>query len=262
MDLIEGLQYHAKKNHAVVGLGLDDSSSFSSKEIIKQSADNAKSLDYAEVVAYSSPSELVQALKNGDIQAAVRGNFGSKSVIKSIRKEFGISSIFRAAIMCLNEKDCFFLAPVGIDEGIFIEERLEFIKLIDPILQDLGVVPKIGIISGGRVSEDLGRSGVVDESLHAGEKLFSKAKDAGFDVKHYGVLIEEAYKESNVIIAPNGIVGNLLFRTLHLVGDCRSFGAPVLNLDKVFIDTSRSKNDYTDALMLASALADDDLIEY
>jgi putative methanogen marker protein 4 len=255
MDLIEGLQYHAKKNHAVVGLGMDDSSSFSSKEIVKQSADNAQSLDFAQVVTYTSPSELVLALKNGDVQAAVRGNFGSKPVINSIRKEFGITSIFRAAIMCLNDKDCFFLAPVGIDEGIFIEERFEFIKLIDPILQDLGVVPKIGIISGGRAMEDLGRSGVVDESLHAGEKLFSKAKDTGYDVTHYGVLIEEAYKEANVIIAPNGIVGNLLFRTLHLLGGCRSFGAPVLNLDKVFIDTSRSKKDYTDSIMLASALS-------
>jgi putative methanogen marker protein 4 len=255
MDLIEGLQYHANRNHAIVGLGMDDSGSFSSKEIIKKSADNAKSLGYAEVVTYSSPSDLILALKAGDVQCAVRGNFRSKPVLNSIRKEFGISSIFRAAILCVDDNFSFFLAPVGIDEGIFIEERFEFIKLIDPILQDLGVVPKIAIISGGRVMEDFGRSGVVDESLHAGEKLFSKAKDAGYDVKHYGVLIEEAYKESNVIITPNGIVGNLLFRTLHLVGDCRSFGAPILNLDKVFVDTSRSKKDYTDALMLASALS-------
>lgn len=255
MDLLEGLQYHAEKNHAVVGLGMDDSSSFSSKEIIKGSAAKAQSLGYGEVRIYSSPSELVQALKTDEVQCAVRGNFGSKPVLNAIRKEFGISSIFRAAIICLAEKSCFFLAPVGIDEGIFIEERFEFIKLIEPILQDLGVIPKIAILSGGRVQEDLGRSGVVDESIRAGEKLFQMAKSAGYDVQHYGVLIEEAYKGSNVIMAPNGIVGNLLFRTLHLVGGCRSFGAPVMNLKKVFIDTSRSKKDYADAIMLASALS-------
>jgi putative methanogen marker protein 4 len=255
MKLLKSLQYHAQKNHAKIGLGMDDSASFSSKEIIKQSAEKAISLDYAEVMTYTSPIDLVSALKNSEVQCAVRGNFRSTPVLGAIRKEFGISSIFRAAIMSIDDDHCFFLAPVGIDEGIFIEERFEFIKLIDPLIQDLGVVPKIGIISGGRVNEDLGRSGVVDESLHAGEKLYEKAKDAGYDVTHYGVLIEEAYKEANVIIAPNGIVGNLLFRTLHLVGNCSSFGAPVLNLDKVFIDTSRRKKDYTDALMLGSALS-------
>jgi len=157
-------------------------------------------------------------------------------------------------LMCIDEKNCFFLAPVGIDEGIFIDERFQFIKLIDSILQRLGVSSKTAIISGGRL-EDYGRSGIVDESLQAGEKLFKLAKEAEFDVKHYGILIEEAYSDSNIIIAPNGIVGNLLFRTLHFLGNTRSFGAPILNLDKTFIDTSRGKVDYTDSIMLASALS-------
>ena len=103
--------------------------------------------------------------------------------------------------------------------------------------------------------EDFGRSGLIDESLQAGKKLFYMAKDEGFNVSHNGILIEEAYKDSNVIIAPNGIVGNLLFRTLNFLGNARSFGAPVLNLDDVFIDTSRSKDDYTDSIMMASALS-------
>ena len=31
-------------------------------------------------------------------------------------------------------------------------------------------------------------------------------------------------------------------------------GAPILNIDKVYIDTSRAKSDYVDAIALASAL--------
>ena len=34
-----------------------------------------------------------------------------------------------------------------------------------------------------------------------------------------------------------------------------SMGAPILNLDRVFIDTSRAKRCYTDSIALASALA-------
>ena len=255
MNILESLEHYSKKNHALVGIGIDGSGSFTSKEIIKTSIEHATRLGYAEVKPYVSAAELVGALKSGEIECAVRGNLSAKEVINKLRSVFKISSTCRAALICTDERHCFFLAPVGIDEGIFIDERLEFIKLIDPILQDLGVIPKFSIISGGRSGEDLGRSGIVDESLHAGEKLCALAKDAGFDVEHNGILIEDAYKSANAIIAPNGIVGNLLFRTLYFLGNCRSFGAPILNLDKVFIDTSRGKKDYTDAIMLGSALS-------
>ena len=126
--------------------------------------------------------------------------------------------------------------------------------MIDSKLKLIGITSETAIISGGRL-EDFGRSGIVDESLRAGEKLYKLAKEAGFNVKHRGILIVEVYTDSNIIIAPNGIVGNLLFRTLHLIGKARSFGAPILNLDSIFIDTSRSKQEYTDPIMLASALS-------
>jgi putative methanogen marker protein 4 len=252
MGIFSQLQKLAKKNCARIGIGVDNSKD--SQKIIQNSIKTATAQGYAEVCSYDSPKELISALKTDEISGAVRGTLSAKETLDDLKREFKLVSLYRTALICVEEKYCFFLAPVGIDEGIFIDERLQFIKLIDSLFQRLNATSKTAIISGGRL-DDYGRSGLVDESLSAGEKLFNLAKEAGFNAKHYGILIEEAYTDSNIIIAPNGIVGNLLFRTLYYLGNTRSFGAPVLNLDKTFVDTSRSKTDYTDSIMLASALS-------
>jgi predicted methyltransferase MtxX (methanogen marker protein 4) len=73
---------------------------------------------------------------------------------------------------------------------------------------------------------------------------------------HYEILIEDAVKHCGLVIAPDGISGNLIFRTLALIGGGQSHGAPVVNIDKIFVDTSRASPNYTNALLLAAALLD------
>jgi len=57
------------------------------------------------------------------------------------------------------------------------------------------------------------------------------------------------------VVAPDGVSGNLIFRTLHFLGGCRAYGAPVVNLDRIFVDTSRAKSDYSDSILFAAVLA-------
>lgn len=253
MELIKKLQNLAKKNQVKIGIGVGPGKE--AHKIMQNSIAKSNELGYGEIIEFDDPVRLIRALESGEIACALRGNLSAKETITELKHTFKITSLYRSALICIDEKYSFFLAPVGIDEGIFIDERFKLIKLINSLLQPLDVTADIAIISGGRPMEDLGRSGLVDESLRAGEKLLELVKEEKMNVKHYGVLIEDAFKESNVIIAPNGIVGNLLFRTLHYLGNCNSYGAPILNLDKTFIDTSRNKQDYTGSIMLASALS-------
>ena len=78
----------------------------------------------------------------------------------------------------------------------------------------------------------------------------------GVNITNYNILIEDAIKEANFILAPDGISGNLIFRTLVFLGGGDGVGAPVLMDDYVFVDTSRVGGHYTKAIMLASALVD------
>jgi len=80
-----------------------------------------------------------------------------------------------------------------------------------------------------------------------------KICELGIDAKNYSILIEDAIGGANFIVAPDGISGNLIFRTLVFLGGGHGYGAPVL-MDKVFVDTSRVKDDFAGAIMLASAL--------
>ena len=46
----------------------------------------------------------------------------------------------------------------------------------------------------------------------------------------------------NIIIAPDGITGNIIFRSMVLVAGVKSNGALTLNQPTLFIDTSRSQS--------------------
>ena len=81
----------------------------------------------------------------------------------------------------------------------------------------LGISPMIGVLSGGRI-EDIGRNILVDRTLADGELVANRAMKLGLNAKHYTILIEEAIKESNFIVAPDGISGNLIFRTVAFLG--------------------------------------------
>ena len=64
----------------------------------------------------------------------------------------------------------------------------------------------------------------------------------------------------NVIIAPNGRVGNIIFRTLILLNSWPSYGAVTFGIDKTYIDTSRDQSieGYVRSLILVNDLAEHD----
>ena len=84
------------------------------------------------------------------------------------------------------------------------------------------------------------------------------AENTDFEVKNYYILIEQAIQDKcNVIIAPDGIIGNIIFRTLILVNSWPSYGAVTFGMDRVYIDTSRDQSidGYVRSLILANELS-------
>jgi len=145
----------------------------------------------------------------------------------------------------------FLLGPVGIDEGEAMSDRLELLLGGARFLQGMGVVPQAAVLSGGRM-EDMGRCERVDRSLAEGELIAARAQEAGLEAKHKGILIESC-RGDDIVIAPDGICGNLIFRTLLLLGKAQSYGAPVL-MDQIFVDSSRARGGFDGPVMLASAM--------
>lgn len=206
------------------------------------------------VIIYSDPQKLADDLGNGVIDAAVRGDMSSSKLLPLIKRALGVDDLQRAVLMKYRG-NVFMMAPVGIDEGWTVEDKVQMAEKGAALLESMGLSSqKIAVMSGGR-SDDIGRNDQVDKTITDAIEVVRRLKKKGYDAYHVQILIEDAVENADIIIAPDGITGNIIFRTMHFVGNNVALGAPALNGSKIFIDTSRMKTDFTDSIMLAMKLA-------
>jgi len=263
-DFVASLHELASSRRARIGIGISPGESSTVAGLVR-SLEAAS--EYAELVAVTGcgqcpkmppleviesedpATELVDLLARGEIDGAVRGNVSASRAMKTIARRFSIK-VRRMVLMNLNGWS-FFLGPVGIDEGDTVGDRLDLTLRGGAYLRRLGVDPSLAVLSGGRM-EDLGRSYRIDRSLAEGELIASQAREAGLRAVHRTILIEDC-RGDDLIVAPDGISGNLVFRTLMLLCGAEALGAPVL-MERVFVDSSRARKDFLGPVTLASAL--------
>ncbi len=256
-DFLRSLEDRARERHARIGIGIwnADAELIASLQSATEYADLLLvgvpccdcALDY---VATEEPwKELVRLLAEGEIDGAVRGNLPAGRTMSALAERFNVR-VRRLALLELSSW-AFLLGPVGIDEGETILDRLGLVLDGVNFLHQMGVSAKASVLSGGRL-EDLGRSDRVDRSLAEGELIAARARDMGIEAHHRGILIESC-RGDDIVIAPEGISGNLIFRTLLLLCGARSLGAPVM-MGEVFVDSSSARADFNGPVMLASAM--------
>lgn len=203
----------------------------------------------------NSDDELVSAILNDEIDAVVRGSLAASGVIKEVKKHF--PDISRATFVHGDGHE-FLLTPVGIDEGTTVDEKLKIAVNCGKFLRKLSKEPKIAVLADGRKG-DYRRSEKISKSIDDSKTLTKLIKEnTDFEVKNYYILIEQALKDDcNVIIAPDGIIGNIIFRTLILVNSWPSCGAITFGIDGIYIDTSRDQSveGYLRSLKFAYKLA-------
>ena len=211
----------------------------------------------ADIDLVHDDNDLANAILDDDIDAVVRGSLAASGVIKKVKENF--PDISRATYVNGDGKE-FLLSPVGIDEGSTIDKKFKIAENCGEFLEKLGKKPKIAVLADGRKG-DYGRSEKISKSIDDSEKLTRLIKEnTDFEVKNYYILIEQAIQDKcNVIIAPDGIIGNIIFRTLILVNSWPSYGAVTFGMDRVYIDTSRDQSieGYLRSLVLAEELIED-----
>ena len=152
----------------VAGLGENEN-------IIKAS-NELKDIEDLNITLVRSEDELLEAFKNPEVHATLRGSLKASKIIKSIKELKPDCKINRTTYINTSDDEGFskdyefLLAPVGIDEGKNIEEKVELAIQAANFLQYLGKMPKIAILAEGR-KDDLGRSERIDESLLSSQKL-------------------------------------------------------------------------------------------
>jgi len=206
------------------------------------------------VVKTAEPEQtLIELLVGGTIDAAVRGTVSARKLLHHLKAKTGAKQLCRSALLSTALGKQFFLLPVGIDEGASILARARLVTETAKVLTSLHVQPKVGVLSGGR-SEDKGRTKAVDQTLADAQTLTDKLQRVGIDAVNYNILVEDAIESSNILVAPDGITGNLIFRTLVFLGGGHGHGAPFFGIPYIVIDTSRSGAAFGDGIIMAGAL--------
>jgi predicted methyltransferase MtxX (methanogen marker protein 4) len=267
----------ATSKKAKVAIGVD--SKLESAEMVINSTLFAKREGYAEPVLISnekisdnlSPEGIVgkeisliigkdvertfvDLLKEGAVDAAVRGNLSSRTLVPLLRSEFKCKNLCRVTILDVGGR-LVMLAPVGIEEGDSLEELITIAGYCKRLAIKLGIPYKIAVLSGGRM-EDKGRSKKVDRMLSVSALLTNILQKKGMDAENFGIELERAVGgDATLLLAPDGIVGNIIFRSLVLVANVESFGAYAAALPRIYIDTSRAKASYLLPIIFASALS-------
>jgi len=207
------------------------------------------------VIIYDDAEVMVSDLVSSRIDAAVRGNMSSSVLLPVLKKALGLPELERIVLLEPRGGRLFCMAPVGIDEGWTLEQKYDLVVKCMPLLKRLGMGSRIAIMSGGRC-DDKGRNPVVDQTIDDGLALVERLKKEGYDAYDGQILIENIIGDADLVIAPEGISGNLIFRMMHFLAGAGAPGAPLINTDKVFVDTSRAKTDYTDSIVLAMKLTE------
>lgn len=206
------------------------------------------------VLLTRSEDEFLDMILKGEADAFVRGSLNASQIMAGLREKYG--DVFRASNLKVDGHR-FFLVPVGIDEGDKLSQKIQIVEYGAQFLNNIGIKPKIAVLSGGR-AQDVGRSRRIDESIAQGEQLIEITRNK-YPVKHYFILIEDAIADkANLILAPDGISGNLIFRSLAYIASIKSYGAVTLGIQEILVDTSRSQNraGYLRALNFAKHLAE------
>jgi putative methanogen marker protein 4 len=196
---------------------------------------------------------LIDLLKSGKVDGVVRGSLSASQTLKDLKAAMGLEKVMRVSLLKTPEGRFFFFAPVGVDEGWTVADKVELGVLGAGLMSRFGVETDVGVLSGGRTG-DRGRSPRVDKTLDDAEEVASVLRSKGIRAAHAQILFEDAVREHNYVLAPDGISGNLIFRALCLVGGGEGYGAPLVGTDIVYVDTSRAGSGYENAICMASAL--------
>ena len=225
------------------------------KDIIEACEIFKKENKDVEIQLVKNENDLVKSILDDNVNAVIRGSLPASNVMKELKMKFG--DISRATYVN-GDNNNFLLTPVGIDEGKSIEDKLKIAIECGNFLKKQSIKPKIAVLASGRKG-DYGRSEEISKSIDESEELTRLIKkNTEFEVTNHYILIEKALKDKfNVIIAPDGIIGNIIFRTLVLVNSWPSCGAVTFGIKSIYIDTSRNQNikGYLRSLKLAYKLA-------
>ena len=211
---------------------------------------------FKKILSDNPEQKLAETLFNQEIDGIIRGTIDDFKTFKAYESLIGKAKAKKMRILGLMEDFYgrqFFVSEGSNPRGWTKQEKIKACESIIKFMkEELRIKPKIGFITGVR-HETYKREKNVKEWPQS--YLNQTYKDANYCVKYflkkkiqaknYAIETETALKDNcNIIVPPNGLVANQIFRTLVLIGGGKLLTASRINLPHPYEDNSRNEIDF------------------
>jgi len=203
--------------------------------------------------------ELVDLLLDGRVDGVVRGQTDHTAFVEHLheRRDLGWSDHYLVSLLGDPETE-FWLAPVSNTECWIKRHKADLVRSMLRLCQGLQIEPRIALISGCREG-DLGPQWYFDGMYYDCEEIIATFEDelqAGGWIRHFGIETERALAEdSNVIVMPNGMVGNQCYRLLVYTGHAKCLVNLLLGCGLNIVMNSRNEQRLAPYFAWAAAVA-------
>jgi predicted methyltransferase MtxX (methanogen marker protein 4) len=211
---------------------------------------------FKKIISEEPEKELAKILFNKEVEGIVRGTIDDFKTFEAYRALIGKDKTNEMIELALLEDFYgrqFFLSQGSNPLGWTREEKIKDCEGIIKFMKtELKIKPKIGCITGVRhetyqrkkkIRE--GVEGILNQTYEDANFVVDYFRKRGIEAKNYAIEIETALKDGcNIIVPPNGMVGNQIFRTLVLIGGGKLLSCSRVNLPDPYEDNSRSETDF------------------
>ncbi len=193
---------------------------------------------------------LIKLLKDGEVDGIVRGQVKDSYTLDEFHRQFGkepLPSNRKIAASILHKPPYTFCATTSsIYQGLTIEDKIyEVERTIRWMREEIGLEPKIGIMSSLRPTSHIGMYPSLDAVAAVNKQLADYLRGKGYDTTEYYFEYETAvWNGSNLIVPSMGLVGNAWFKALLYLGGWELLTCQYLDLGVVYEDGTRNEKDF------------------
>lgn len=182
-----------------------------------------------ECVATDAPIDtLFKLLGDGTVDGIVRGQLDHTQFAMHVLELRNLqwSDIHTVSSLTTSDRE-FWMCPVSTAECWTKHDKLAIVRQMLRLYEGLALEPRVALISGIRKS-DLGPQWYFDGLYYDCEEIAAALEGAltgrGW-IRHFGIETEQAISDgANILVLPNGMVGNQSYRFLVYSGfvECRA----------------------------------------
>lgn len=211
---------------------------------------------FKKVIDDNPEKKLANMIYNNEFEGIIRGTIDDFLTLETyqslIGKELAAKEIELILLEDIKGRQ-FYLSECSNPRGWDRESKMHgVIGVVDYMKNELCITPKVGFLTGIRHDTFTRRKENDEwpisylketyEDAQYGVEYFTKEQ---VEAKNYAIELSTALDEGcNIIVPPNGMVGNQIFRSLCLVGGGRIVAAQRANMPHPWEDNSRNEKDF------------------